>query len=186
MHQQLQRMLLGFSKISRKFIYSLSKKQSSLRFLWVFQDELLKRTLIKGINWDKAQFLALHKPCNGHLEIRNQQEKPWQINDRKEGNCKRDMPKRGDWLQRCSDPLNFVITVVSFPSLQKRPCIMYFIKATIKSSCLLLCLMAKCNKGNGSQSYFQKSLDMNFVIWASTFAQCIIQEPCCSLLLPKL
>lgn len=45
MHQQMKRMLLGASKIPRKYVYSLSKKQGNLRFLWVFQDELLKKTL---------------------------------------------------------------------------------------------------------------------------------------------
>lgn len=60
---------------------------------------------------------------------------------------------------------------------------MYFIKATINSSSSLICLIAKRNKENRSQSYFQKSLDMNFVIWASTFARCITQELCCSLFL---
>lgn len=51
----MQRMLLGSSKISRNDISSLSKKQGNLRFLWVFQDELLKKTFIKGINWDRVQ-----------------------------------------------------------------------------------------------------------------------------------
>lgn len=60
---------------------------------------------------------------------------------------------------------------------------MYFIKTAIRSSCLRLCLIAKCNKENRSQSYFQKSLAMSFVIWASTFAQCITQELCCGLFL---
>lgn len=64
----------------------------------------------------------------------------------KKGNCKGDIPKRGDSLQRSSDSLNFVITAVSFPSLQKMHCIMHCIKATIKSSCLLIYLIAKCNE----------------------------------------
>lgn len=60
---------------------------------------------------------------------------------------------------------------------------MYFIKTTIKSSRLLICLIAKGSEENISQSYFQESLGMNFVIWACTFAQSITQELCCSLFL---
>lgn len=37
----------------------------------------------------------------------------------KKGDCKGDIPKRGYWVQSRSDPLNCVITVVSFPPLQK-------------------------------------------------------------------
>lgn len=51
----MQRMLLGSSRIPKKDLYSLSKKQGNLRFLWVFQDELLKKTFIKGINWNRVQ-----------------------------------------------------------------------------------------------------------------------------------
>lgn len=37
-----------------------------------------------------------------------------------------------------------------FASLQKMPCIMYFIKTTIKSSRLLICLIAKGSEENMS------------------------------------